>query len=68
MSVDLKSVAPVKFTIKDYKSDLHNDWCPGCIAADSRVVMSDGTSRPIADIVAGDRERVDGALKVIVEP
>jgi 2-oxoglutarate ferredoxin oxidoreductase subunit beta len=23
--------APVKkFTIKDYKSDLHNDWCPGC--------------------------------------
>src|SRR5256712_12775138 len=26
MSVD----APVKFTLKDYKSDLHNDWCPGC--------------------------------------
>ncbi len=22
--------APVKLTIKDYKSDLHNDWCPGC--------------------------------------
>jgi len=22
--------APVKFTLKDYKSDLHNDWCPGC--------------------------------------
>jgi len=23
--------APVKkFAIKDYKSDLHNDWCPGC--------------------------------------
>ena len=17
-------------TLKDYKSDLHNDWCPGC--------------------------------------
>src|SRR3979411_1387427 len=30
MSVDAKAVAPVKFTIKDYKSDLHNDWCPGC--------------------------------------
>src|SRR4030081_4123672 len=30
MSVDMKPVAPVKFTIKDYKSDLHNDWCPGC--------------------------------------
>src|SRR5256885_15438498 len=26
MSVD----APVKLTLKDYKSDLHNDWCPGC--------------------------------------
>src|SRR6266508_3547259 len=23
--------APVKkFAVKDYKSDLHNDWCPGC--------------------------------------
>src|SRR5258705_4013573 len=22
--------APVKLTIKDYKSDLHNDWCVGC--------------------------------------
>src|SRR5438105_3144 len=22
--------APVKLTLKDYKSDLHNDWCPGC--------------------------------------
>src|SRR3979409_2517682 len=30
MSVDAKPVMPVKFTIKDYKSDLHNDWCPGC--------------------------------------
>src|SRR5437868_13932591 len=30
MSVETKPVAPVKFTIKDYKSDLHNDWCPGC--------------------------------------
>src|SRR3979409_1972017 len=22
--------APVKLTIKDYKSELHNDWCAGC--------------------------------------
>jgi len=22
--------APTKLTIKDYKSELHNDWCPGC--------------------------------------
>ena len=21
---------PAKLTIKDYKSELHNDWCPGC--------------------------------------
>ena len=55
MSVDAKTVAPVKFTIKDYKSDLHNDWCPGCIAPDSRIVMGDGTSRRIADVVASDR-------------
>ncbi|HEV2249210.1 MAG TPA: hypothetical protein VGT60_01750, partial [Candidatus Limnocylindria bacterium] len=55
MSVEAKPVAPVKFTIKDYKSDLHNDWCPGCIAPDSRIVMADGSSRRIADVVAGDR-------------
>src|SRR3981081_897806 len=30
MSVEVKPQVPVKFTIKDYKSDLHNDWCPGC--------------------------------------
>src|SRR5438309_4181887 len=51
MSVD----APVKFTLKDYKSDLHNDWCHGCIAPDSRVVMADGSSQRIADVVEGDR-------------
>jgi 2-oxoglutarate ferredoxin oxidoreductase subunit beta len=55
MSVDAKPVAPVKLTIKDYKSDLHNDWCPGCIAPDSRVVMADGSSRHIADVAVGDR-------------
>ena len=27
--------APVKLTIKDYKSELHNDWCPGCVAPDA---------------------------------
>ncbi|MHB8630821.1 MAG: thiamine pyrophosphate-dependent enzyme [Candidatus Limnocylindria bacterium] len=54
MSVETKPVAPVKLTIKDYKSDLHNDWCPGCIAPESRIVMADGSSRRIADVVAGD--------------
>src|SRR5258708_40000285 len=47
--------APVKCTLKDYKSDLHNDWCPGCVAPDSRVVMADGSSRAIADVAVGDR-------------
>jgi len=21
---------PIKYTAKDYKADIHNDWCPGC--------------------------------------
>src|SRR5437773_7419899 len=40
--------------IKAYKSDLHNDWCPGCVTPDTRIVMGDGTSRPIADVKTGD--------------
>src|SRR2546428_2047632 len=46
--------APVKLTLKDYKSDLHNDWCPGCLAPDARIVMGDGTSRPISDVEVGE--------------
>jgi 2-oxoglutarate ferredoxin oxidoreductase subunit beta len=47
--------APAKpLTLKDYKSDLHNDWCPGCVTPDTRIVMGDGTSRPIADVKTGD--------------
>jgi len=31
VSVDLGAKpAPPKLTAKDYKSDLHNDWCPAC--------------------------------------
>ena len=31
MSVDVGAKpAPVKVTMKDFKADLHNDWCPGC--------------------------------------
>ena len=47
--------APAKpLTLKDYKSDLHNDWCPGCVTPDTRIVMGDGTSRPITDVKVGD--------------
>src|SRR2546421_5734775 len=47
--------APAKpLTLKDYKSDLHNDWCPGCVTPDTRIVMGDGTSRPITDVRVGD--------------
>ena len=53
MSVDAKPVAPVKFTIKDYKSDLHNDWCPGCVAPTTRIVTRAG-SKPIGEIAVGD--------------
>ena len=45
--------APVKLTIKDYKSDLHNDWCPGCVAPSTRI-LTRGASVPIADIKVGD--------------
>src|SRR2546430_16845089 len=47
--------APAKpLPLKDYKSDLHNDWCPGCVTPDTRIVMGDGTSRPISEVRAGD--------------
>src|SRR5712691_3156282 len=47
--------APAKpLTLKDYKSDLHNDWCPGCVTPDTRIVMGDGTSQPIAGVKVGD--------------
>src|SRR5437870_4636042 len=47
--------APAKaLTLKDYKSDLHNDWCPGCLTPDTRIVMGDGTSRPIAEVRVGE--------------
>jgi 2-oxoglutarate ferredoxin oxidoreductase subunit beta len=46
--------APVKLTIKDYKSELHNDWCPGCVVPGTRIVLGDGTSREIKDIGVGD--------------
>ena len=52
MSVDTPAV-PVKFTLKDYKSDLHNDWCPGCIAPSTAILTPDG-ARPIAEIRVGD--------------
>ncbi|MEX2046675.1 MAG: thiamine pyrophosphate-dependent enzyme [Chloroflexota bacterium] len=47
--------APTKLTIKDYKSELHNDWCAGCVSPDTRIVMEDSTSRPISDVKVGDR-------------
>lgn len=52
MSVDAPKV-PVKLTIKDYKSDLHNDWCPGCLDPDTQIVTRGGMKR-IADIEVGD--------------
>ena len=53
MSVEAKPVAPVKLTIKDYKSDLHNDWCPGCVAPSTRIVTR-SSSKPISDVAVGD--------------
>src|SRR5438132_416758 len=59
--------APVKLTIKDYKSDLHNDWCPGCVAPATRIVTRAG-SAPIADIKVGDEVLGhDGAFHRVTE-
>jgi 2-oxoglutarate ferredoxin oxidoreductase subunit beta len=45
--------APVKLTIKDYKSELHNDWCAGCVVPTTRIVTPFG-KRPIAEVRVGD--------------
>src|SRR5205814_9254374 len=45
--------APVKLTIKDYKSELHNDWCPGCVSPSTRIITRTG-SAAIADVKVGD--------------
>jgi len=46
--------APSKLAIKDYKADLHNDWCPGCLTPDTRIAMADGTWREIRDVDVDD--------------
>jgi 2-oxoglutarate/2-oxoacid ferredoxin oxidoreductase subunit beta len=47
--------APAKpLVLKDYKSDLHNDWCPGCLAPDTLIVLGDGSRKQIREIVVGD--------------
>lgn len=45
--------APVKLTIKDYKSELHNDWCAGCVLPSTQIITPSGR-RPIAEIRVGD--------------
>src|SRR5437762_5659875 len=45
--------APVKLTIKDYKSELHNDWCAGCVLPSTKIITPSG-KRPIAEIRVGD--------------
>src|SRR5438132_3842215 len=46
--------APAKpLSIKDYKSDLHNDWCPGCVLPATPIVTRDG-ERPISEMRVGD--------------
>jgi 2-oxoglutarate ferredoxin oxidoreductase subunit beta len=44
---------PVKLTIKDYKSELHNDWCAGCVLPSTKIITPSG-KRPIAQINVGD--------------
>jgi 2-oxoglutarate ferredoxin oxidoreductase subunit beta len=59
--------APVKLTIKDYKSELHNDWCPGCVSPATRILTRAG-SAPIVDIKVGDEVLGhDGAYHRVTE-
>src|SRR2546421_3530833 len=59
--------APVKLTIKDYKSELHNDWCPGCVAPSTRILTRAG-SAPIVDVKVGDEVLGhDGAYHRVTE-
>ena len=64
MSVE---AAVKKFTVKDYKSDLHNDWCPGCVVPTTRILM-DGTSKLISELKVGDRVLGhDGKLHAVTD-
>ena len=49
----MTTTAPIKRTVKDYKSDYHNDWCPGCLAPNTPIVTRSGM-KPISEIRVGD--------------
>ena len=54
-------------TLKDYKSDLHNDWCPGCVLPATPIMRRDG-ERPISEIRVGDQVLGhDGAFHRVTE-
>src|SRR5438093_1238950 len=57
--------APVKLTIKDYKSELHNDWCPGCLAPETEIVLANGATRAIRDIVVVDADTDVGTFALL---
>ncbi|MEO8632430.1 MAG: thiamine pyrophosphate-dependent enzyme [Chloroflexota bacterium] len=58
---------PTKLTIKDYKSELHNDWCAGCVVPSTRIITPSG-KRPIAEIRVGDEVLGhDGQFHVVTE-
>ncbi len=40
--------------LSDLKTTAHNDWCPGCVTADTFVV-SNPSVKPIAEVEIGDR-------------
>jgi len=58
---------PVKLTIKDYKSELHNDWCAGCVLPSTKIITPSG-KRPIAEIRVGDEVLGhDGRFHLVTE-
>jgi len=61
------ATAPIKLTVKDYKSDYHNDWCPGCVRGDTPVVTADGLKN-IRNVCVGENVLAhDGRFHVVTE-
>ncbi len=40
--------------VTDYRTDVHNDWCPGCVTGDT-LVITNPSVKAIQEVEAGDR-------------
>ena len=58
--VPAASVVPFRWTINAYRGCSHS--CTYCVGGDTRVLMADGRTKPIADV--GPGERVYGTVRI----